>query len=68
MYVGRAAGPGVTAGGLAARIRVLGSRVAVASENRPEIVELFFAVWAAECVYLPINYKLHAREMAADPR
>ena len=22
-----------------------------------------FAVWAAECVYLPINYKLHPREM-----
>ena len=22
-----------------------------------------FAVWAANCVYLPINYKLHAREM-----
>ncbi len=40
-----------------------GSRVAVASENRPEIIELMFAVWAAECVYLPINYKLHAREM-----
>jgi acyl-CoA synthetase (AMP-forming)/AMP-acid ligase II len=40
-----------------------GARVAVASENRPEIVELMFAVWAAECVYLPINYKLHPREM-----
>src|ERR1700754_3738223 len=40
-----------------------GARVAVASENRPEIVELMFGVWAAECVYLPINYKLHPREM-----
>lgn len=40
-----------------------GARVAVASENRPEIIELMFGVWAAECVYLPINYKLHAREM-----
>ncbi len=27
-----------------------------------------FAVWAAECVYLPINYKLHAAGDAADPR
>ena len=37
--------------------------MAIATENRPEIIELMFAVWAAECVYLPINYKLHAREM-----
>ena len=40
-----------------------GARIAVASENRPEIVELMFAIWAAECVFVPINYKLHAREM-----
>ena len=50
---------------LAGSLRGLGpgARVAVASENRPEIIELMFAVWAAECVYLPINYKLHPREM-----
>jgi fatty-acyl-CoA synthase len=50
---------------LAASIRALGTgaRVAVASENRPEIVELMFAIWAAECVVVPINYKLHPREM-----
>jgi fatty-acyl-CoA synthase len=50
---------------LAASIRQLGAgaRVAVASENRPEIVELMFAIWAAECVVVPINYKLHPREM-----
>jgi len=40
-----------------------GARVAVASENRPEIIELMFGVWAAECVYVPINFKLHPREM-----
>ncbi|OBK78825.1 long-chain fatty acid--CoA ligase [Mycobacterium sp. 1274761.0] len=40
-----------------------GARVAIVSENRPEIIELMFGVWAAECVYLPINYKLHPREM-----
>jgi acyl-CoA synthetase (AMP-forming)/AMP-acid ligase II len=40
-----------------------GERVAVASENRSEIVELMFAIWAAECVFVPINYKLHPREM-----
>jgi fatty-acyl-CoA synthase len=41
-----------------------GARVAIASHNRPEIVELLFAIWAAECVVVPINYKLHPREMA----
>jgi fatty-acyl-CoA synthase len=50
---------------LAASLRGLGpgARVAVASENRPEIVELMFAIWAAELVFVPINYKLHPREM-----
>ncbi|AFM19059.1 acyl-CoA synthetase (AMP-forming)/AMP-acid ligase II [Mycolicibacterium chubuense NBB4] len=40
-----------------------GARVAVASENCPQIVELMFGIWAAECVFVPINYKLHPREM-----
>jgi fatty-acyl-CoA synthase len=41
-----------------------GARIAVASENRPEIVELLFGIWAAECVAVPINHKLHPREVA----
>ncbi len=52
---------------LAASIRAshpAGSRIAVTSENRPEIVELVFAAWAAECVVVPINYKLHPLEMS----
>jgi acyl-CoA synthetase (AMP-forming)/AMP-acid ligase II len=40
-----------------------GARIAVASENCPEIVELMFAIWATERVFVPINYKLHPREM-----
>jgi acyl-CoA synthetase (AMP-forming)/AMP-acid ligase II len=40
-----------------------GARIAIASENRPEIVELMFAIWAAQCVVVPVNYKLHPREM-----
>ena len=40
-----------------------GARIAVASENRPEIVELMFGIWAAECVFVPLNFKLHPREM-----
>ncbi|TFV56240.1 AMP-dependent synthetase [Mycobacterium sp. PS03-16] len=39
-----------------------GARIAVASENRPEIVELMFGIWAADCVVAPVNYKLHPRE------
>lgn len=41
-----------------------GARIALATHNRPEIVGLLFGVWAAECVVVPINYKLHPREMA----
>jgi acyl-CoA synthetase (AMP-forming)/AMP-acid ligase II len=48
---------------LATTLGAPGARVAVASENRPEIVELMFAIWASECVVVPINYKLHPREM-----
>lgn len=48
---------------LASTLGEPGTRIAVASENRPEIVELMFATWAAECVVVPINYKLHPREM-----
>lgn len=40
-----------------------GVRIAVATHNRPEIIELMFAIWAAECVVVPVNYKLHPREM-----
>lgn len=48
---------------LAASLADRGARIAVASENCPQIIELMFGVWAAECVYVPINYKLHPREM-----
>jgi fatty-acyl-CoA synthase len=48
---------------LASSLGTPGTRIAIASENRPEIVELMFATWAAECVLVPINYKLHPREM-----
>ena len=41
-----------------------GARVAVASENRPEILETMFGTWAAGQALVPINYKLHPREMA----
>jgi acyl-CoA synthetase (AMP-forming)/AMP-acid ligase II len=40
-----------------------GDRIVVASENCPEYLELMFGTWAAGCVLVPVNYKLHAREM-----
>ncbi|BBX20350.1 AMP-dependent synthetase [Mycolicibacterium duvalii] len=40
-----------------------GARIAVASANCPQIIEMMFGIWAAECVFVPINYKLHPREM-----
>jgi len=41
-----------------------GARVAIATENCPEYLELLFGAWAAGMVVVPINYKLHPREMA----
>jgi acyl-CoA synthetase (AMP-forming)/AMP-acid ligase II len=52
---------------LAASIREqhgAGARIAIVTHNRPEIIELMFATWAAECVVVPVNYKLHPREIA----
>jgi acyl-CoA synthetase (AMP-forming)/AMP-acid ligase II len=40
-----------------------GDRVAIVSENRPEYVELLFGIWAAGLVAVPINAKLHPREI-----
>ncbi|MGC3987392.1 MAG: AMP-binding protein [Pseudorhodoferax sp.] len=40
-----------------------GARVGIATENCPQYLEILFGVWAAGCVVVPINYKLHPREM-----
>ncbi|MEM6105494.1 AMP-binding protein [Mycobacterium sp. 050272] len=40
------------------------ARIAIATHNCPEIIELMFAIWAAECVVVPVNFKLHPLEMA----
>lgn len=42
-----------------------GSRLAVVSENRPEILEALFGAWAAGLAAVPVNAKLHPREVAA---
>ena len=41
----------------------IGDRIAIASENRPEYVEALFGIWAAGLVAVPVNAKLHAREI-----
>ena len=39
-------------------------RVAIVSENCPEYLELVFGAWAAGSAVVPLNYKLHPREIA----
>jgi long-chain acyl-CoA synthetase len=41
-----------------------GDRVAIAMPNAPEYVELLYGVWWAGLAAVPINAKLHAREVA----
>ena len=56
---------------LAASIRAArpaGARIAIASENRPEIVELMFAIWAAECVVRADQLQAAPARDGADPR
>jgi acyl-CoA synthetase (AMP-forming)/AMP-acid ligase II len=53
-------------GAIAAALRAghaPGARIALWSENRPEMVELLFGIWAAGLVAVPVNYKLHVREL-----
>ncbi|MBV1901162.1 MAG: AMP-binding protein [Kordiimonadaceae bacterium] len=42
-----------------------GDRIAISSHNCPEYLELLFGVWAAGCVVVPVNYKLHALEITS---
>ncbi|WP_321390556.1 AMP-binding protein [Emcibacter sp.] len=41
-----------------------GGRVAVIAKNCPEYIEIMFATWAAGCVVVPVNAKLHGREIS----
>ena len=49
---------------LAAALGSQPGRVAIASENAPQYLELMFGTWAAGGAVVPLNYKLHPREMA----
>jgi len=53
------------AGGLLRRHRLQpGARVALAMENCPEFLAALYGIWRAGLAAVPINAKLHAREMA----
>lgn len=52
------------AAGLQANGLVPGGRVAVYMKNAPAYLELFYAVWWAGGVIVPVNSKLHPREVA----
>src|SRR5215475_8145580 len=41
-----------------------GARVALAMENCPEFLPLLYGTWRAGLAAVPLNSKLHAREMA----
>ena len=41
-----------------------GDRIMIASKNCPEIIEIMFATWAAGMIVVPVNAKLHEREIA----
>jgi long-chain acyl-CoA synthetase len=41
-----------------------GDRVALAMTNNPEFLAILFAIWRAGLVAVPVNAKLHAREIA----
>jgi long-chain acyl-CoA synthetase len=51
------------AAGLSGRVSP-GSRIAIIAENRPETIELMAAIWWAGLTAVPINARLHPRELA----
>ena len=53
------------AGGLRTQLGLSrGDRVILSMENRPEFYELLFACWAAGLAAVPVNAKLHPREVS----
>jgi len=58
---GRAAG---LAAGLQAAGLLPGDRVALVSRNAPQYIEALFACWWAGLIAVPVNAKLHVKELA----
>ena len=51
------------AAGLRARGVPKGGRVVIYMGNRAEYIEMLFGIWAAGCVAVPVNAKLHPNEV-----
>ncbi|MCC6657057.1 MAG: AMP-binding protein [Rhodocyclaceae bacterium] len=63
-YAGLAGRVARLAGGLRDKLGLLpGQRVALVMQNCPQYIELFFACWQAGLAVVPINAKLHPREL-----
>ena len=63
-YVQLAERVAALAGGFAARLGLqTGDRVALVMKNCPEYVELLFACWHAGLAAVPVNAKLHSKEL-----
>lgn len=63
-FAGFARRIGALAGGLRESYRLApGERVVVYMENRPEFLDIVFACWTAGLCVVPVNAKLHAREV-----
>lgn len=52
------------AGGLRAAGLEAGARVAIVAENTPDYALAFYAIWHAGLAAVPLNSKLHAKELA----
>lgn len=63
-YAGFARRAGQVAAGLRARGVVPGDRVALFMRNVPDYLVVFYGIWIAGGVVVPINAKLHPREAA----
>ena len=63
-YAGYGALAARLAGGFQALGLAPGDRVVLAMSNNPEYLAILFALWRAGLVAVPVNAKLHAREVA----
>ncbi len=62
-YAGLRARSAALAAALNARGLANGDRVAIWAGCRPEYFEILFGIWAAGCTAVPVNAKLHPREV-----
>lgn len=64
-YAGLARAVAGLAGGLRGRLGLMpGDRVLLAMRNNPDYLTILFACWQAGLVAVPVNAKLHAKEIA----